>query len=198
MIFCNDYEIELSALLDGESNPAMALKLVEHVASCSSCSTFVCELRSTQAFVDSLQMVPNSEPEPKAPLPVERKSTRVLRLRPQWAIGLAALLIVTVSLWFGTDIGSPLALTNDLRDGELTIRLEENKGRMSDERFVVLVSELLRADRRYQNEMYVVLDELTHNRLSGESRSADDSDGAGENHDSERTESSSPLTAAME
>lgn len=170
MTFCDDYEIELSALLDGESNAAMALKLVEHVASCSACSTFVRELRSTQACVDSLRMVPESELESKATLPVDRKSTRMLRLRPQWAIGLAALLIITVSFWFGTDIGVPSGFTNDLRDGELVIRLGEDKGRMSNERFVALVSELLRADRRYQNEMYMVLDEITQNSMSDEAR----------------------------
>jgi hypothetical protein len=196
MTHCDDYEIELSALLDGESNPAMALKLVEHVASCSACSTFVRELRSTQAFVDGLQMVPDSEPEPKAPLPVERKSTRILRLRPQWAIGLAALLIITVSFWFGTDIGVPSGFTNDLRDGELVIRLEEDKGRMSNERFVALVSELLRADRRYQNEMYMVLDEITQNGVSGESRISTGTAESGE-YDESEWNTPSPSTASL-
>ena len=198
MKHCSDYELEFSALLDGESSPAMALKLVAHVASCTSCSQFVSELRSTQAVIDDVQMVPDSGHEPVAILPTTRKRQHVFGLRPKWAIGLAALLIVTVSLWFGTDIGSPAGLTNDLRDGELVIRLEEDKGRMSEARFVALVSELLRADRRYQNEMYIVLDEITQNRSSGESRSADDSYGTGDNDDSEWSEWSSPLTAAME
>jgi hypothetical protein len=196
MTHCNDYEIELSALLDGESSPAMALKLVEHVASCSACSTFVCELRNTQAFVDGLQVVPDSEPEPKAPLPIERKSTRILRLRPQWAIGLAALLILTVSFWFGTDTGVPSGFTNDLRDGELVIRLEEDKGRMSNERFVALVSELLRADRRYQNEMYMVLDEITQNGVSGESRISTGAAESGE-YDESEWNTPSPSTASL-
>ena len=198
MKHCSDYEIELSALLDGESTPAMALKLVEHVASCSACSTFVRELRNTQAFVDSLQIVPDLEPETVAVVPIERKRQRLLGLRPQWAVGIAALLTVTVGLWFSSYVGTPAGRTNDLRDGELVIRLEENKGRMSEERFVALVSELLRADRRYQNEMYVVLDEITQNRSSGESRYSANSDRAGEEHHSDRTDSSSPLTAAME
>jgi len=198
MKHCSDYEIEFSALLDGESSPAMALKLVEHVASCSSCSAFVRDLRSTQDFVDGLQMVPDFEPEPVATIPTFRKRQRALWLRPQWAIGLAALLIATVSIWFGADLGAPSGLTNDMRDGELVIRLEENKGRMSDERFVALVSELLQADRRYQNEMYVVLDEITNNRSAGESRSVDNSRGNGESDDSEWSSSSSSLTAAME
>jgi hypothetical protein len=198
MTHCSDYEVELSALLDGESEPAMALKLVDHIASCSSCSTFVRELRATQTFIDNLQMARTPETEPAVAVPIEPKRRRMLGLRPRWAVGLAALLIVTVSVWFGADIGAPTGLTNDLRDGELVIRLEEDKGRMSNERFVALVSELLRADRRYQNQMYVVLDEITQNRASGESRFPGNSNGAGEYDDADRNESSSPLTAAME
>jgi len=195
---CCDYEIELSALFDGESNQAMALKLVEHVAACSSCSSFVRDLSGTQAIIDSL-LVDNQPEAGAATTPtLEKKRLRVLGLRPQWAIGIAAALILTVSIWFGTAVGTPFGLTNDMRDGELVIHLEEDKGRMSDERFVALVSELLRADRRYQDEMYVVLDEITQTRSSGESRSVRRSDRTGENHNSEHTEPSLLPTAAME
>lgn len=194
---CTDYEVELSALLDGESNPAMALRLVEHVASCSSCGSFVGELRFTQDFIDNLPAVVEPEPATVVIGPMKRKRPRVLRLAPHWAIGIAALLIVTVSLWFGADIGSPSGLTNDLRDGELVIHLEEDRGRMSDQRFVALVSELLRADRRYQNQMYVVLNEITKPRAFGESRIYYNSHESGNNDDSERGESFSPSTAQL-
>jgi len=195
---CCDYEIELSALFDGESNQAVALKLVEHVAACSSCSSFVRDLRGTQAIIDSLPVDKQTEAVAGTTQSLEKRRLKVLGLRPQWAIGIAAALILTVSIWFGTGVGKPFGLTNDIRDGELVIRLEEDKGRMSDERFVALVSELLRADRRYQDEMYVVLDEITQTRSSGESRSVRRSDRTGENHNSEHTEPSLPPTAAME
>ena len=194
---CNDYEIELSALLDGESSPAMALRLVDHVASCSGCSEFVRGLRSTQSLIDSLQLESESVPGEEAVGTIVPRQKHFLGLRPQWAIGLAALLIVSVSIWFGTDVGTPNSLTNDIRDGELNIRLEEHKGRMSDERFFALVSELLQADRRYQNEMYVVLDEIRIGGESGESRRSDDTRDAGESDDLDLT-SFSPQTAAME
>jgi hypothetical protein len=183
---CSDYEIELSALLDGESNPSMAVQLVEHVATCESCSSFVRELSSTQAIIEGLHVDTQPETGPAAVQSIETKRRRVLGLSPQWAIGMAAALLLTVSIWFGAGVGTQTGFTNDIRDGELVIRLEEDKGRMSEERFVAMVSELLRADRRYQNEMYVVLDEITQSRSSGESRSPASG------------ESSSPLTAAME
>jgi hypothetical protein len=93
--------------------------------------------------------------------------------------------------------GNVGAISNDLRDGEIVIRLEEDKGRMSDERFVAIVSELLRADRRYQNQMYAVLDEVTQNLASGESGSLDDESWSGES-DYDIGESSASPTAAME
>ena len=199
MTKCSDYEIELSALMDGESDPAMALKLVGHVASCASCSQFVRDLRRTQDIVDGLELESSSEAAEQSVVPIERKRRRVLGLKPQWAVGIAALLVVTVGVFFNPGAGKVGAISNDLRDGELVIRLEEDKGRMSNERFVALVSELLRADRRYQNQMYVVLDEITQNRSSGESGSLNNAeDRSGEYDDYDRSESSASLAAAME
>jgi len=194
---CSDYEIEISALLDGESDPAMALKLVRHVAECSDCSSFVRELRASQEIIDNLQIVPIAETESEEVVPIDRKRSFSFGLRPQWAVGLAALLVLVVSVWFGNSTGPSAGLTNDLRDGELVIRLEEDKGRMSEERFVAMVSELLRADRRFQNEMYVVLDEITQNRESGVLRSSDSPDGNGDWDESDWAEQSTTSTAAM-
>lgn len=162
---CEDYEIEISALLDGESDPKMALHLVQHVASCSSCSAFVREMESTQAAIDSIQLVPDPEPV------VELQQRRRLHLSvvPRWAWGLAAGWIVAVGVWFGTAATPARRMANDFRDGELVIHLEADKGRMTDERFVALMSELLRADRRYQSQMYTVLDGIRQDEAPAES-----------------------------
>ena len=194
---CSDYQIEISALVDGESDPAMALKLVEHIAECSDCSTFVRELRATQKLIDAIPTIPETDSHAGEVVALKTRRPRVLGLKPQWALGIAALLVITVSVLFSNGVGTTAGLTNDIRDGELVIRLEENKGRMSEERFVAMVSELLRADRRFQNEMYVVLDEITQNRESGESRSTDVSIGTSDYGDSEWVESSSSQNAAM-
>jgi hypothetical protein len=195
---CSDFEIELSALFDGESDPAMALRLVEHVARCPSCSSFVRDLRSTQDMVDRLNAGAAPQPEAVVVAHSEQQRRYAFGLRPQWALGLAAALVLTVSVWFGSNAVSPASLTNEASHGELVIRLGENKGQMSDERFVALVSELLRADRRYQDQMYLVLDEISHNGASDESRLSDDTHGRGEHRRPERSESDTPLTAAME
>lgn len=195
---CSDYEIELSALFDGEGEPAMALELIEHVARCSSCSGFVRDLRNTQDIVDSLELRPKAEPLPADVATIKLRRRWHLGLRPQWALGIAALLVVTVGILVNTIVGPTSTFSSDLRDGELLIRLEEDKGRMSDERFVAMVSELLRADRRYQNQMYVVLEEIGQGRTSGESSHSHDSDGSDERRERDWSERSSPLNAAMD
>lgn len=196
MTKCSDYEIELSALVDGESDPAMALKLVEHIASCASCSEFVRDLRGTQEIVDGLEFAPRTEASQPDVVPLKHKSRRILGLRPQWAVGIAALLVATVGVLFSPGTESVRTITNDFRNGEITIRLEEDKGKMSDERFVALVSELLRADRRYQNQMYVVLNEVAQNGASSESGPLGSANRP-EGYDDEY-EPSGSLTAAME
>jgi len=197
---CSDYEIELSALYDGESDPAMALRLVEHLVNCKECSAFVRELGTTQRMIDENLAGDHVSPEKQAPVAAIESKRRpgFFTSRPQWAVGLAAILVLTVATWFGVSTNSSSGLTNDLRDGELVIRLEEDKGRMSDERFVALVSELLRADRRYQRQMYVVLDELTQTGDDGETLPSYRSNESEFGDEPAWDEPQSPLTAAKE
>ena len=108
---CSDYEIELSALLDGESDPAMALTLVGHVAECSDCSSFVRELSSSQKIIDSLRIAPASVPDSAVTVSHNRQRSNVFGLRPQWAVGLAAALERAQQNAQGTlglDVGEPV------------------------------------------------------------------------------------------
>ena len=164
---CQDYEIELSALSDGESDPKMAMRLVEHVAECSECASFVKKLRSTQDAVElAFPELGSSFQIPKDNKPSSRFGVSKV---PKWAWGLAAGWLVAAGLWFSYADTPESRAAADMRDGEMVIRLEEDKGLMTDERFVALMTELLRADRRYQSQMLDVLDELHNDHESGES-----------------------------
>ena len=57
MIECRDYELEISALLDGESDPSTAMELLEHVGTCRSCATFVGDVRAVQSKIDRVYVV---------------------------------------------------------------------------------------------------------------------------------------------
>ncbi len=163
---CQDYEIELSALFDGESEPRTALELVDHVAECSSCASFVKELRAVQNTIEGAFPTADDTHQPPIDIPQKTVLTRV----PKWTWGLAAGWLVAVGMWFSSFDSSERRTVADMRDGEMVIRLEEDKGLMTDERFVTLMSELLRADRRYQSQMLDVLDELHNDDESGETR----------------------------
>ncbi len=164
MTQCSDYEVELSAIFDGESDPATALELLEHVASCPSCAAFARDLRTMQANIDLVYVAPG--PEPIAVLPLERRR-RPIRVT-RWAWGLAAAAVVAVGLSYGVKAALPGGVTGAERDRQVVIRLEENRGAMSDERFIAIVTELLRADRKYQYQMYAVLEALNERDVPNE------------------------------
>lgn len=174
---CTDIEAELSALIDGESDPAAALEVLDHVTRCTSCSAFYGELRSVQSTLDQVMDAPQRKAAPAAAQPTERASRRHRRRRftldfmPRWAWGIAGAAAMAL-IWLGTDLQVPQGEVNPAIGGEVVIQLGESSGTMSDGQFVAMVSELLRADNRYRDEMYRVLDEIREEEVPGESRFA--------------------------
>lgn len=164
MIECRDYELEISALLDGESDPSTAMELLEHVGTCRSCATFVGDVRAAQSKIDRVYAV-------AGPVFTEGAPTiRELRIGPvpRWAWAIAATIVVTVGGSIALDTAFSNAAVNTLGDGEIVVRLEENRGEMTEDRFFELTTELLRADRIFRDEMYSVLDAVRSGESVGE------------------------------
>jgi hypothetical protein len=169
MSVCERYRIEMSALLDGEADPAAALAILDHAAACAGCRAFWREMRRGQALLDRL--APAAEPAAADPQPaVAPRGRRGFRTRtPQWAWGLAALLILAVGLGAVGLMDRPWRDRTPLEGELLTVRLEEDPGGMDELRFVEMTTELLRADRRYHEKMYEVLDRVRELESSDES-----------------------------
>ncbi len=171
---CEEYEVELSAMLDGESDPATAVGLMDHVCQCSSCRDFFQELRSFQSLVDD--MSPALAERPALEGPAARSSQEPRRrwfgwlgAAPRWAWAAAAVVIVAIGLWAaGTGVVTDQRGV-DIGEGVVTIELESDELSVDDERFIELASEILSADRRYQHQMYVILDQVRQNTEPGES-----------------------------
>jgi hypothetical protein len=90
-----------------------------------------------------------------------RTRWRELRRAPRWAAQLAAALIVGLALgWLLPRLPAP-ALPEQAAAGEVDVVLEEDKGSMTDERFVELATEILRADRDYHRKMLEVMAVVT-------------------------------------
>lgn len=159
---CESYEMSLSALADGELPAEDLLPTLDHLAECPSCQAFYRDLRALAA------VLPSSDPRRlaasapgEAPEEIWRRIetaaapalSRTGRARP-WAMRLAAALVLVAGLW-----GALAVVRSPLRPAEepIEITLGEDRGRMSEQRFLDLTVELLRADSRYHQEMFQVL-----------------------------------------
>ncbi len=164
MIECKDYQLEISALLDGESDPATALELLEHVATCRSCGDVVLGFRGAQAKID--RAFAPAEPANSEVVPLRRRGRGPLR---HWAWGTAATIALAVGGYVALNNAGPDP-TGSSEGAEIVVRLGEDPGAMSDDRFIAFTTELLRADRTYRDQMYSVLEAVrTGAQQEGES-----------------------------
>ena len=180
---CKQHEIELSAMLDGESDPATVVALMDHISHCVACRDFYTELRSFQSLVDG--MAPEAEKVALAE-PARRFWSWTFPV-PRWAWGAAAAAVIA--------IGSYAAGTMQLVGGDngdmSTIERTEGETSVDEERFVELASEVLRSDRRYQQQLFQILGEIETNQGSGEAPTNDEFD------DEDRSENYNELFAVI-
>lgn len=159
---CEICEIALSALADGELPAEELLPAIDHLVECTGCRAFY---RDVRALAAALPARPVAEPPPaEAPEEIWRRIEaatapaaapavgRTAQSRP-WALRLAAAVLLVAGLW------GALAAVRSLRppDAPIEVTLGEDRGRMTEQRFVDLTVELLRADSRYHQEMLQVL-----------------------------------------
>ena len=158
MIDCETCEMSLSALADGELPPEELLPVIDHLAGCPGCQAFYRDLRSLAASLPDPQRLPAPAEAPeeiwqrieRAAVPA---SVQAGRMRP-WALRSAAAVLLVAGLWGALaaarsalgPVGAPIEIT-----------LGEDRGRMTDQRFVDLTVELLRSEPRYHQEMLQVL-----------------------------------------
>jgi predicted anti-sigma-YlaC factor YlaD len=157
---CETYEISISALADGELPAEDLLPTLDHLAECASCRAFYRDVRALAAALPADAGLASSVP-PEAPEEIwhriEAATAPAFFQRgrpgraPSWALRAAVLLVA--GLWGG------LATVSALRpaDGPIEVTLGDDGGRMTEQRFVDLTVELLRADSRYHQEMLQVL-----------------------------------------
>jgi hypothetical protein len=179
---CERYEAALSTLADGELEPVDLLATVDHLADCEACREFYGQLRELDGVLmeveglDVAHAVPpngwqrivagRSRSEPvSAPL-----SGRAVRPRSNmltWGAAIAASLVLSFALWDATTTPRPSA-DSGVSSGMLEITLEQDRGRMTEQRFVELVTEVLRSDRRYHRKMHEVMGAVTRSTTGRE------------------------------
>ncbi|MBK9374402.1 MAG: hypothetical protein IPN03_11890 [Holophagales bacterium] len=160
---CDAHALEISAFLDGELPFPACLPAVDHLASCESCRLFYVGTRrlSERLFAApappatdaAWERIAGAGPSPAA------RSRRLFAPRSLKALGLAAAVVLAAALGvarFREPSPTPPSPTTSPTAGR-EIVVEGARGRMTDERFLSLIAEILSADSRYHRETERVL-----------------------------------------
>lgn len=155
---CETYEISISSLADGELPLEDLLPTLDHLAECPSCQAFYRDVRALAAALPagSAPAPPPTEAPEEVWRRIEAAAPALSRTGPSrsWAMRLAAAVLLVAGLW------GALATVRSVMGppgAPIEVTLEEDRGRMTEQRFVDLTVELLRADSRYHQEMLQVL-----------------------------------------
>jgi len=164
-------QIDLSALLDGEYDPDELLQLIDQLVESEDCREFYRSSRRLERAVSSVapgrfslrlpEKVWQSIRKRSGLVPSLRSRVlRMPRLVPTWAVGVAAVALMALALW-DTEPTTDPAQSGRIRPGvRIELEVGEDPDHMSDERFVTLMAELLRADSRYHRKMLEVMSEV--------------------------------------
>jgi hypothetical protein len=105
---CEDYELEISGMVDGVPQMPGAYDLFGHIATCAGCQDFLRSLlriRNAEAELLSESLVPESSHRPARPVSSPRTADRgrsrhgILRQRITVSVSSAAIALVMLVLW---------------------------------------------------------------------------------------------------
>jgi len=138
------YEIEISALLDNELSHTEVLALVDHLVDSDQGRPFYQQARTLGRRVALSELPANMWER------IEGRADERRRRLPRWPLKLVAVLVCAIGIW---SLGRYLPKEVRVDDPVVSVQLASNSGGMSEERFIELTTELLRADRRYHSKM---------------------------------------------
>lgn len=171
---CKRIESSISALIDGELETPEQLPVIDHLVACDSCRAFYRRARALDDMVVASRSQ-DVEPAPEAvweriaaasgwsgrSLETGRGGTRRLAKWGQRALQLAAVLVLALGLWWLRPAPEPPSAADDEITEDVDVVLEEDRGSMTDDRFLEITTEILRADRSYHRKMLEVMSVVT-------------------------------------
>lgn len=156
---CEHMELSISALLDGEADLHEQGEVVDHLLACPDCREFWRQARDFQGRLDA------ELPVEGLPAPGARRPR--LRLLPaaggarRWLQVAAVVAPLAVGLGVGHWMAGRGAGAADPglppRGSAIELQLASDRGALDDRDFVEMVLRLLRADRRYHQQMLEIL-----------------------------------------
>lgn len=165
---CEEYQMDISAMLDGELHGEELANTVKHLAGCKSCMAvfgqFVDLQEKVQSQIAPPQVPENAWQEVHEKTSRGRKRAKLIPLQSRFSkiIGIAAAVAIAFLAGYSSRQGAlPIAKQNE------PILLASDRQGMNDEQFLSLARELLTADPEYYRKMYYILHTLqTENRES--------------------------------
>jgi hypothetical protein len=175
---CETYEVLISTWMDEGLERDGQRHLFDHFVRCRDCRDFYRDARALEGLVGAVapETALTEEPSPRvweeiasSTAPVPAPEPRVLGL-PAWAARAAAVLVMGIALAL---VPWPESPRPERAANQLELVLEENRGSMTEGRFVELAAELLRADRRYHFAMQEVMEKVIDDEWSAESHTSE-------------------------
>ena len=169
---CEHYQINISALLDGELKGSELTETVKHLAECDGCKREMEIFERMQSKVDeefTVQEVPRiawkniariAEADSRKPAVIDFKSSMVRYI----AVAASILIVFGLGYFFGQP-GNIMSSGN-----EPLINLtsyESGESNMSEDKFLQLTRNLLNSDPKYQMKMYLVLHTIYGDNIEG-------------------------------
>ena len=155
---CDSSEILISTSIDEGLERIAQRELLDHLVRCSECRGFYAESRALEGLVAIAGEGSLEAPPVELWRQIEDRTLGVpSRGLPGWAKRAAAAMLLGLALAF---VPWPVSSPPDGSVRQVNLVLEENRGDMTEGRFVDLATEILRSDRRYHFAMREVLDRV--------------------------------------
>ena len=171
---CEQYQMNASAMIDGELRGEILTTTIKHLAQCRSC---MAEFEAFQTLDEKInvEVAPESVPvriwdKISAEASSQKKAISInLRSSVVRAISIAAVLVITFILGYqSSNTVIPAIEAND------PIVLASNRGGMSEAQFLSLTRQLLTADPVYHKRMFMLLHTITADAWEGSVEPLDD------------------------
>lgn len=158
---CENYETLVSTWMDEGLEHVDQRRLFDHFVRCPECRRFYAEARALEGLVAMTgRGATAEEPPPELWDGIRSRTARPeskAQNWPGWGWRAAAALLLGAALAFAP---WPTTRPVDRSDRRMNVVLEEDRGDMTERRFLELATEILRADRRYHFAMQEVMDRV--------------------------------------
>ena len=179
------YEADLSALLDGELPRAELLPTLDYLVRSRRARDFYTRSRGLSGLLEASETKPGpTEPEAAPPLwpQIRRRAGlggKILAFPerlPAWTWRAAAVLVLAMGLWsLGGWLPELTTGPNASLDAVRVVQvsLGDEAGKMTDERFVDLTTEILRSDDHYRAKMLEIMSQVADTSTAVEATTQD-------------------------